>query len=1037
MAKMAKNIFAVGSSNNDGDLTGFSSRGPAKDGRILPHIVAPGPGGTSHASPNLAGIFGQLNHAFQYHYATTPFAGMLKAIIMNTADDMENPGPDFRTGFGHVNARRAYEVVKAGQFYYNSISNGASNQHSITVPANTKKLKVMVYWVDYEATAGISTRSLVNDIDIELENPTGTIYQPWVLNPTFDPVLLDLPAERGTDTLNNNEQITIDNPIAGTYQLTVNGTLIPQGPQQYFMTYEFVTDEIVVTHPHGGEKLVPGEVERVRWDACDSNQTFDISYSNDNGATWSSIASGVNQDSRFYDWTVPQDVTNEARIRVERSATMGTSDTTFSISPLPENLELIWSCADSSLFSWNAYQNADGYIAYRIVGDYMGSVGYSTTNSIILNGLSLTETEYVSIAVVQNGVVSRRVIAIERDPVDLNCNMDDLGALEILSPGASNIPSCMSFDTEVKVKVRNWGVNAVNTVPVAYRLNNGPINLDTIFATIPTGGEYDYTFGATSNLNLGSNSIEAWTQFSSDGIAFNDTILDTFNVYFSSSLGPNLTEDFDSFTNCSTAWDCELVTCGLQGGWYNIPNGSGDDIDWRTHSGATGSGNTGPSSDHTSGSGKYLYIEGSGPCNNSTARLYSPCIDLTGINTAVVSFWYHAWGSSIGELHVDALADGELFEDIMTPVIGEQGNQWNQEVVDLSQFSNKQVVVIIRGSNGSSGWVSDLAIDDINISVGPVADYNSNETQLCANDIVTLSNTSLYGDTYQWSFQPNTVNFEGGTIANSANPQVSFNGSGYYTVQLVASNTVGNDTLTLTDYIYVWEDQPALAPISICLNDSVIVSANNNGQPVDYYLNGQVVYSGTNASHYFATAQDGDEIYVSYAVNNGCTLNSDTVIVEVVDVETGVSQNGLQLNALASGAVYQWLDCLNNYTPIVGETNQTYIPSVDGEYAVQITENGCVDTSACLVFSTVSLSQNTLGDLSYYPNPTASSITIDFGKKEGWAMLEVLSVHGQVLRKKQVRDVELVALEMPEEPAIYFVRIEREEGVGVIRVVKK
>ena len=485
----------------------------------------------------------------------------------------------------------------------NNISHGGTIQHAITVPVNTKKLKVMVYWVDWEATAGISSRSLVNDIDIELEDPTGTTYQPWVLNPTFDPILLDMPAVRATDTLNNHEQVTIDNPIAGTYQLRVDGTLIPQGPQQYFMTYEFVTDEIVVTHPHGDERFVSGETERLRWDACDSNLMFNISFSNDDGVSWSSIVTGLNPDSRFYDWTVPQDVTNQAKIRVERSTTSGISDTCFNISGLPENLQLVWSCADSSLFIWDEFQNADGYVIYRIIGDYMDSVAYTTDNSIVLHGLSLVESEYISIALIQNGVEGRRVIAIEREPVNLNCNMDDLGALEVISPGANHIPSCMAFDVDVVIKVRNWGVNAVNVVPIAYRLNNGGINLDTVFATIPTGGEYDFTFLVTSNLSLGANVIEAWTQFAGDGVSLNDTIVDTITVYLSASVGPNITEDFDSFTNCSTAWDCELVSCSLQNGWYNIPNGFGDDIDWRTHNGETGSGNTGPSFDHTSGSG--------------------------------------------------------------------------------------------------------------------------------------------------------------------------------------------------------------------------------------------------------------------------------------------------------------------------------------------------------------------------------------------------------------------------------------------------
>ncbi len=1037
MPKMAKNIFAVGSSNNDGDLTGFSSRGPAKDGRILPHIVAPGPGGTSHASPNLAGVFGQLNHAYRYYNGNaTPLAGLLKAIIMNTADDMQNPGPDFQTGFGHVNARRAFEVVRLGQYDNNFVTQGASQQHTISVPANVRELKVMVYWVDWEATAGISTRTLVNDLDIELEDPTATVYQPWVLNPTFDPVLLDQNAVRATDTLNNHEQITIDNPVAGNYQLTVTGTMVPQGPQMYFMTYEFVTDEIVVTHPHGGEKFVPGETERLRWDACDSTLTFDISYSNDGGNSWSTISAGVAQDSRFFDWTVPQDVTDQAMIRVERGATLGESDATFSISELPQNLDLMWSCADSSLFVWDEFPNADGYVVYRIVGDYMDSVAYTTNTSIVLNGLSLTESEYVSIAVVQSGVTSRRVIAIEREPVDLNCNMNDLGALAIINPGSKNLPDCMMNGLSLEIKVQNWGVNAVDSIPVAYRINGGPITQEVFYATIPSGGEYDVQFSTTTNFNLGGNSIEAWTEFTGDAVVINDSVVDSVWVYASTSAGPVVTEIFDSFTNCSTSWDCELVDCAMQNGWYNVPNGTGDDIDWRTHNGATGSANTGPTGDHTTGNGKYLYLEGSGPCVNVAARLHSPCIDLTGINQAEMTFWYHAYGAAIGELHVDVIADGNLYEDVMTPVIGEQGDLWIQATVDLSPFGNQQIVVVIRGVMGGT-WTSDWAIDDINISVGPVADYTASATQVCPSEIVTLTNNSLYGFAYDWSFQPNSVTYVNGTSSSSSSPQVNFNAPGWYTVQLIASNGVGDDTLTNVDYIYVWEDQPTLNPIEICEGDSVIVTANNMGQTVDCYHNGLSVYSGTNSSIYLPNAAEGDSIYLVYDVNGNCVLTSDTVTVNMIDVETGIVQNGLQIEAIATNAQYQWLDCLNGYTPIPGETNQTFVPIVDGEYAVVVTENGCQDTSTCLVFNTSSLNEFSLEGVNCYPNPTTDEVTLQFEQVSSVVDVAVYSALGQLLFTKRFEQTTEATLRLPKEPAIYLLKVNSELGTHVLRVVKK
>ncbi len=997
LPKMAKNIFAVGASGSDGTLTGFSSRGPAKDGRILPNIVAPGGGGTSHASPNLSGVYGQLNQAYRFHNGgAIPNSGLLKAILLNAADDMLNPGPDFKTGYGHVNARRAYEVIRQNQFETGTAIQGSTNVHSITVPANVKEIKVMVYWVDWEATPGIVTRALVNDLDMVLQDPNAVDYYPWVLNPTFDSISLNDPAVRAVDTLNNAEQVTIANPVSGTYQVSVTGSIVPQGPQPYFVTYDFIFDELFVTHPHGGEKLVPGETERIRWDACDSTLSFDLSYSLDNGSSWNLIATGVSPDSRYLDWTVPAAITKNALIKVTRGQTIGESDTTFSILDQPTNLELVWSCADSSLFLWDPFPNADGYVVYRIVGDYMDSVAYTSSNSIILNGLSLSEMEYVSIAAVQNGVTGRRILALERPPSALNCVQNNVGSLEIVQPGIDFLPSCMAgANSTLSLIVRNWGVNAVGTIPVAYRLNGGAIYYDTIFSNLASGADYELTFATPPNFTLGLNNLEVWTAFPSDSDLTNDTIAATVKVYSSTSSNPNISENFDTFSTCSTAWDCELVSCAMQNGWYNPPNGQADDIDWRTHSGATGTANTGPSTDHTSGTGNYLYLETSGPCVYSTARLHSPCFDLAGINSAELSFWYHAYGSSIGSLHVDAIADGEFFEDITTPVVGDQGDQWTQMLVDLSAFSGKQVVVIIRGITGGS-FYGDLAIDDININTGPIASFSSTQTQLCSGQNVILNNTSSYGNNYEWSFSPNTVTYIAGTNSNSIHPQVNFTNSGSYTVQLITTNTFGADTSIFVDYLNVWSGTPAIfSATDFCESDSVIVTTNNNGVAVDYLLNGVVQSTTTNGSYYYPNAANGDTLSLIYTVNNNCILSSNEVIISIGTVNAVAVQNGLQLETTTSGTQYQWIDCGNSNASISGATNAIFTPTADGEYAVIVTENNCSDTSDCLVFSTLSLEENGSSFVQIHPNPTTGILHITPENTSGELTVEVYDAIGQ------------------------------------------
>jgi hypothetical protein len=721
LTKSAKNIFAVGSLNTSGDLTGFSSRGPAWDGRILPDICATGPGGTSHASPNLAGIFGQLVQAYRFHNTgITPNSGLLKAILMNSADDIMNPGPDFKTGYGKVNARKAYHAIANNTFMSTAIAQGGANTHNIMVPANVKQVRVMLYWTDYEATAGISSRALVNDLDMRLEDPSTTQWQPWVLNPTPDSATLEMLAIRTTDTLNNVEQVTLENPVAGSYTLHVDGTMVPQGPQEYFVVYEFVYDELFVTYPLGGEHFVASSTERVRWDSQgDTTNTFDLSYSIDNGSNWTSMVTGLAADSRQYDWSVPDTNSSMALIRVQRGTVIAQSDTVFDILAQPQNLSLIWTCADSSLLYWDSLAGVDGYIIYQLGVQNMDSIGYTTSNSFIANNLSLVESDFLAIAAVKSGAISRRTIAFEREPGDFNCTPSDIALVQILNPSTSVLPACATGNAfNIEILIRNWGINTLSFVPLAFSLDGAVPTLDTAYVTIPSGAQTNITFTATLTLTIGDHLLEVWTYYPNDGNMMNDTLSDSLTIYNSVSATLPLIESFDGFTTCSTAWGCESISCNLSQGFYNVTNIQGDDIDWRTHTGATGSGGTGPDDDHTTGVGNYLYLEGSGNsgsgCQNNQAALHSPCLDLTNAIQPELSFWYHAYGGAIGSMHVDVIANGVLHSDVVNAVNGEQGNQWDSLLVDLSPFIGSEAVIVFRGYTGA-GYQADLAIDDINI----------------------------------------------------------------------------------------------------------------------------------------------------------------------------------------------------------------------------------------------------------------------------------------------------------------------------------
>ncbi len=364
-SKQAKNIMAINNTSPYDSLS-FGSVGPAFDGRIKPDACIEGWEGTSFSSPKAAGMMAQLYQIWkQNHNGADPQSGLIKAFMLNTADDLYNPGPDFRTGFGRINARRAYKAINGNQFFVDSLGNGATKQHTLAVPANVKEVRAMLYWTDYEATVN-AAKALVNDLNFSLTTPSNATFLPWKLNLFPHADSLDNPATRGVDSLNNVEQITIPNPAAGNYTLTINGHLVPQGPQKYWIVYEFIYDELTLTYPIGKEAFVAGEKEIIRWDNYGSNSTISVDFSQDNGATWTNVVSNLPNGQTQYEWTVPNTLTGLAKIRVQSGAKQSVSLLPFSIMPVPQNIHRIWSCGDSLMLKWDAVAGANQYRITRL-----------------------------------------------------------------------------------------------------------------------------------------------------------------------------------------------------------------------------------------------------------------------------------------------------------------------------------------------------------------------------------------------------------------------------------------------------------------------------------------------------------------------------------------------------------------------------------------------------------------------------------------------------------------------------------------------
>lgn len=823
--KQGKNVIACGNLDALEVLDNSSSRGPSADGRIKPDICANGRdqlstdenntyqvgGGTSAASPGIAGIFAQMYQAYkQINNTTDAPSPLIKAAMLNSAEDIGNPGPDFTYGWGRVNALRALRTLEDSRYLQDSVAQGATNTHTINVPANTTQLRAMIYWADPGGTPAAAV-SLVNNINMNVSDPASATWNPWVLDPTPLASSLSAPAVRGVDSLNNMEQVTIENPSPGVYTVTINGYAIPSGVQSYYLVWEFRSEEITVTYPNGGEGFVPGEVEVLRWDAERNLGPYSLEYSADNGNTWNTIAPAIPQTVQQFSWTIPNIVSGSVKVRVSRNGFSDESDTSLAIISKPSGIVVNWSCPDSVKLSWNPVNGAVGYTVYQLGQKYMDSVALTTNTSVVITGTNPNNEYWFSVgAITAEGNNGRRANAIYKAPGSFGCPLPlDAGAAAIGSPGSGVLQDCQDNSAiPVSILLENNGQNPLTAIPVSYSLNGAAPVSDLFTGTILPGNNTLFTFTTTVDLSqTGNYTLQVWADYPGDQNAYNDTAVSEISIVPGLLAALPFTEDFESAVLCSSASDCETTVCPLPNGWINAANLDQDDIDFRTIQGDTPSGSTGPASDHTLGTaaGKYVYLESSA-CFNKTAQLITPCIDLSNASAPQMIFFYHMYGASMGQLHIDIFAQGTWINDAIPAFSGNLGNQWNQGVVNLLPWSGEIINVRFRGITGGN-YTSDIALDDINIlesSAPPVPAFLVNSLTGCTGKVFNLTDQSLNSpNSWSWAFTPSTVSFVNGTSATSQNPQVVFNAPGTYDVTLTASNLFGGSTVT----------QPALIDI--------------------------------------------------------------------------------------------------------------------------------------------------------------------------------------------------------------------------------
>jgi Subtilase family/PKD-like domain/Ig-like domain CHU_C associated/Secretion system C-terminal sorting domain len=928
--KTSKNNILVANITSAESLSGSSSCGPVLDGRVKPEISAFGTNvlstvlsnnyalfsGTSMAAPGVAGSVALLVERYrQLNANANPISTLIKNSVLNTAQDLGNIGPDYRFGYGRLNALAAIKILEQNRYAINTITTSATNDITVTVPAGTSKLRIMLTWNDPAGTANASV-ALVNNLDLSVIIGATTTL-PWILDPN-NPAT---PATKAIDNVSNIEQVEINNPAAGTYTLRVVGAAIPSGPQQYALSWNIDQPGIEVIFPNGAESFTPGVAETITWDNAGLTSTQSIDYSLNNGGNWISIATGVSASTTRLSWTPPAGSnTSTALVRVSSGGFTDVSDATFNILSTPSNLagSAASTCTAGSVnLTWTAVPEANNYDILWL---------NETTGSWIVIGNSITGTSYTATGFAAGATIRFGIIA-------RNTNTNAVSERSI-AIAATTSTSGLGAISNITGNTLICGV----TNNVSYNL---PFvaGATTYTWTVPTGATIASGQGTNNvTVNYGASSTNGNVSvFASTTGCQTTTATLAITVGANGSSVPPTSGGNQSVTHCApnaiptiTATASTIV--GNTVVWYNaatagtiVTTPSLNTIGTVTYYAASRNIATGcESATRTAVS---LTITSSPAPTASAASSTTFCTGGSVVLTATAGLSY-TW------------SNGATTQSI---TVGTAGN-YN---------------VIVNQAGGCVGTSNTIPV--VVNALPTIGITSSGSNTFCQGNNVTLTATA--GNGYTWS---NGATTQAITVSNAGSYSVNVN-QGNACINNSPATVVTVNPLPLATI-------SAAGPTSFCDGNSVVLAASTGSSYL--WSNGATTTNLTanTSGNYSVKVTDANGCFATSSPINVVVTAKPLVSIVAqpyINLFPGLNTS---LTATASAAVnYTWF---KNGVALTAATNAQLPVSFSnkGNYYVQVTNaSGCSNNS-----NTINVGDSATAALYIYPNPNNGQFQLNY-----------------------------------------------------------
>lgn len=277
-----------------------------------------------------------------------------------------------------------------------------------------------------------------------------------------------------------------------------------------------------------------------------------------------------------------------------------------------------------------------------------------------------------------------------------------------------------------------------------------------------------------------------------------------------------------------------------------------------------------------------------------------------------------------------------------------------------------------------------LAIS-VNLTPSPAAPTGTQSQYFCSIDAPTIASLTATGTTINWY-----ENLSSTALLAINTPLVD--GTFYYAAQTV-NGCESEDRFQVLAIINPTPIAPTGASTQVFCSaeNPTIADLSATGTDIEWFT----ANAGGIALATSTTLSNGTSYYAQQIVT-GCPSSQrlEVLVTITSSPNDAVTVAAETITAVETNAQYQWINCSTNQ-PIVGESQQSYVATETGSYAVEITKDGCTATSECIEIEVLGIENLKQHSMYVYPNPASNFMFLKGDVSSTALSLQVIDVTGK------------------------------------------